>query len=69
MPHLTLSEEIVFDNLKRLRSELNESLEKTGVKLSYMPLIIKATSLALLQYPQLNASVNAEVTEVTYHGE
>jgi len=35
--------------------------------MSYMPIIIKACSLALKQYPQLNATVNAEATELTIH--
>lgn len=65
--HLTYCEEVTFDNMKLLRSELKSQFGKVGVKISYMPLLIKATSLALLQFPMLNASVNSEVTEMTYH--
>lgn len=65
--HLTYCEEINFDALKQLRSELKSSMAKRNIKLSYMPLMIKAASLALLQFPQLNATVNSEVTEVVYH--
>jgi 2-oxoisovalerate dehydrogenase E2 component (dihydrolipoyl transacylase) len=32
-----------------------------------MPFIIKAASMALQQYPQLNSTVNADVTEVVRH--
>lgn len=32
-----------------------------------MPILLKAVSLALSQYPSLNATVNADVTEVTHH--
>lgn len=46
------------------------SLQKHhGLKLSYMPLLIKATSLALTKFPMLNATVNADVTEMIYHGQ
>lgn len=65
--HLTLCEEITFDKIKQLRKELKGPLSKQGIKLSYMPLIIKATSLALLQYPMLNATVNGDVTEMIHH--
>ena len=43
---------------------------KFGIsKISYLPILIKAASLALLQFPMLNATVNADVSEVTYHKE
>eukprot|EP01039_Chlorochromonas_danica_P002557 gene2557-2798_t len=65
--HLTYCEEVVFDNIKTLRSELKSIFAKKGVKISYMPLLIKATSMALAQFPILNATVNADVTEMIYH--
>jgi len=67
--HLTYCEEIVFNKFKALRDNLKANISKRyGLKLSYMPLIIKATSLALLQFPMLNATVNSDVTEMIYHG-
>lgn len=65
--HLTLGEEVIFTNLVRFRKELKVSTDKLGIKLSYLPFIVKATSLALVQFPMLNATVNSEVTEVTQH--
>jgi len=32
-----------------------------------MPLILKAASLALLDYPMLNAAVSKDATEITYY--
>ena len=65
--HLTYCEEVIFDAMRSLRHDLKHSFKESGVKLSFMPLMIKATSLALLQYPIMNASVNSDVTEMTYH--
>lgn len=65
--HLTYCEEVVFDSMKLLRQDLKHQFSKRGVKISYMPLLIKATSLALAQFPILNATVNSDVTEMTYH--
>lgn len=68
--HLTYCEEIQFNKFKALRDNLKGSLQKHhGLKLSYMPLLIKATSLALTKFPMLNATVNADVTEMIYHGQ
>jgi 2-oxoisovalerate dehydrogenase E2 component (dihydrolipoyl transacylase) len=68
VPHLTYSEEIIFDEVVSLRDSFRANMAKnSGVKMSYMPIIIKACSLALKQYPQLNATINAEATELTIH--
>ena len=66
--HLTYSDELVVDQLVGLQADLKAEGKKIGVKVSTMPLLIKATSLALLQFPMLNATVNADCTEMTYHG-
>lgn len=68
IPHFGYSEEYDLTNLVRVRSELKDYAKQNhGVNLSYMPFIIKAVSLALHEYPMLNASVNSEETEITYH--
>ena len=36
--------------------------------MSYMPLFIKAASIALNSYPVINASVSPDETEIIYHG-
>lgn len=67
--HLTLCEEVCFDSMRLLRSDLKAASRGSTskeVKMSYMPLLIKATSLALRQFPMLNAAVNADVSEMTY---
>lgn len=40
---------------------------RTGVKLSFLPFFVRAAIAALPNHPTLNASLNADVTEVTYH--
>lgn len=67
IPHLTYCEEITFDRLRQLRESLKADLGKRGIKFSYMPLLIKATSLALAHYPVLNASISENGTEMIYH--
>ncbi|KXH60179.1 2-oxoacid dehydrogenase acyltransferase [Colletotrichum salicis] len=69
IPHFLYADEIDFSSLVQLRTRLNRVLAtspevgggETGVaKLSYLPFIIKAVSMALYQYPILNARVDLD---------
>lgn len=62
IPSFLYSDEFNVDNLVSLRKETNELFEK-DVKFSYMPYIIKATSLALNDYPELNSVINTNVDQ------
>eukprot|EP00051_Salpingoeca_urceolata_P028008 m.484453 g.484453 ORF g.484453 m.484453 type:complete len:521 (+) comp23356_c0_seq1:286-1848(+) len=68
VPHFGYSDELVMDELINLRQRLQPLAEARGTKLSYMPFFIKALSLSLLDYRQLNAHVNADCTEVLEKG-
>ena len=65
--HLTYCEEVVLDKLVQLRKDLKEIGKARNIKVSYMPIMIKAASIALAQYPMLNATVAADVSETIYH--
>ena len=68
IPHFGYSEEYDLTALVETRKLLKDSVKKQyGINLSYMPFIIKAVSMALHDYPMLNASVNNEETEMTWH--
>ncbi|OAL69614.1 2-oxo acid dehydrogenase acyltransferase [Trichophyton violaceum] len=60
IPHFLYSDELNIAALSRVRSHLNSTAPKDGSqpKLSYLPFIIKAVSLALNQFPILNARVD-----------
>lgn len=67
IPHFLYADEIDFSQLVELRSRLNRVLAKKPIadtqqpsKLSYLPFIVKAVSLALYQYPVLNARVDVD---------
>ncbi|PWW75993.1 hypothetical protein C7212DRAFT_295619 [Tuber magnatum] len=57
IPHFLYSDEINFDPLIRLRSIINESLDANSPvpRVSFMPFVVKAVSMALDQYPLLNS--------------
>jgi len=66
IPHFGYKDEIDMSQLVKLRKELKKACEERGVKLSYMPFIVKACSMALLHFPILNSSYNLEAGTITY---
>ncbi|MHC5209159.1 MAG: 2-oxo acid dehydrogenase subunit E2 [Planctomycetota bacterium] len=67
--HFTYVEEIDATDLVRLRKSAKARAEAQGVKLTYMPFLIKATVAALREFPLLNASLDEEAQEIVFHGE
>ncbi|XP_067124695.1 lipoamide acyltransferase component of branched-chain alpha-keto acid dehydrogenase complex, mitochondrial [Centruroides vittatus] len=66
IPHFGYCDEINVTNLVNVRNSIKKSLEKQGVKFSYMPFFIKVTSLALQQFPILNASIDEKCENIIY---
>lgn len=60
--------EVDMTNLLALRKQLIEPIkEKTDKKLTVTDLISVAVVMALMKHKQINASLNKEGTEITYH--
>lgn len=66
IPHFTYADEFDVTNLIALREKLKEQYKEKGVRLTVMPFFIKALSLALKEFPVINAQVNEDCTEITY---
>ncbi|XP_014363397.2 lipoamide acyltransferase component of branched-chain alpha-keto acid dehydrogenase complex, mitochondrial [Papilio machaon] len=66
IPHFGLSEEYDVTKLVESRESLKVIAQERGVKLTYMPIIIKASSLALTAYPVLNSSLDAACENLIY---
>ena len=62
--HFTYVEEVDCTDLVALRQRANERLGERGVKLSFLPFIIKATVAALQKFPQLNATLDEAAGEI-----
>ena len=58
-----------MDALAAVRGPLNGAAAAYGIKLSYLPLLIKALSLSLTDYPVINASISSDEKSVIYHGD
>ena len=66
VPQFGYSDEVDVSKMVALHGVLKAELAKRGVKFSYMPVFVKALSLALLQYPILNSHVDEMCTVITY---
>ena len=64
VPHYTYVEEVDMTEVVALREEAKAKAAQRGVKLTYLPFIIRALVLTLKDHPYLNASLDEEAGEV-----
>ncbi|MEN2475353.1 dihydrolipoyllysine-residue acetyltransferase [Burkholderia sp. GS2Y] len=60
IPHVTTQDEADITDLEQFRVSMNRELEKSGVKLSLLPFIMKAAVAALKKFPEFNASLDGD---------
>lgn len=66
---LTTVVEVDLTRIARLRARATADFQRReGVKLSFLPFMARAALEALKAHPVLNASVDPEKKEITYHG-
>lgn len=62
--HYTYVEELDVSDLVKLRDEAKPLADEAGVKLSFLPFILKAVVPALREFPLMNASLDEERGEI-----
>ena len=67
IPHITDFREVDATELVRARARLRGWLECEGVRLTFLPLFVKAVVAALARHPALNASLDLAAGTITYH--
>ena len=65
IPHFGYYDEVDMTALMETRKLLNDVGQKDGVKITYMPIMMKAASMALAEFPALNSFVSADETTQT----
>jgi len=63
-PHFTYVEEVDMTELVRWREQMKPVAEAQGVRLTYLPFIIKAVVIGLKRFPIINASLDEEKEEI-----
>jgi pyruvate dehydrogenase E2 component (dihydrolipoamide acetyltransferase) len=66
IPHATAFDEVDGGALATLREALKPLAEKRGVRLTYIPLLIKLLIPVLKEFPIFNASLDEESREIIY---
>jgi pyruvate dehydrogenase E2 component (dihydrolipoamide acetyltransferase) len=66
IPSTTLMDEIDVSKLVEFRKSQKAKLEEKGVKLTYLPFIVKAVTMAIKDYPIFNASFDHDSEEIVY---
>jgi pyruvate dehydrogenase E2 component (dihydrolipoamide acetyltransferase) len=64
--HFTFVEECDVTALKALRARMKPAAEAQGVKLSFLPLLVKACVAALKKHPILNSALDESTNELVY---
>jgi pyruvate dehydrogenase E2 component (dihydrolipoamide acetyltransferase) len=64
--HFTFVEECDVGKLKELRDRLRGPAERAGVKLSFLPFIVKAVVAALKKHPALNSALDEATNEIVF---
>ena len=59
IPHVTQFDDADITELEEFRKSANESLAKSGIKLTMLAFVIKASVSALKKFPAFNASLDA----------
>ncbi|MBO9130327.1 dihydrolipoamide acetyltransferase family protein [Bacillus sp. 165] len=65
-PHVTLMDEVDVTDLVAHRKKFKEVAVQKGIKLTYLPYVVKALTSALRQYPILNTSMDDASQEIVH---
>jgi pyruvate dehydrogenase E2 component (dihydrolipoamide acetyltransferase) len=60
IPHVTTHDEADITDLEQFRVKMNKELERSGVKLSLLPFMVKAAIATLQKFPEFNASLDGD---------
>jgi pyruvate dehydrogenase E2 component (dihydrolipoamide acetyltransferase) len=60
IPHVTTHDEADITELEAFRVQMNKELEKSGVKVSMLPFMMKAAVATLKKFPEFNASLDGD---------
>lgn len=66
VPHFTLMDEANVTQLIQLRTELKPMAEKMGVKVTYLPFVMKALMATVREFPKFNGMIDDAAQEIVY---
>ena len=67
IPHFSLSDKADASLLVKFRTKNKELAEAEGLSLTFVPLFLRALSLTIQRFPEINASLDDERNIIIYH--
>lgn len=67
IPHYSYIDECDLTDLVRMRAQLKDTFARSGVKLTFLPFVVKAVARALREVPLVNATFDDATEELTLH--
>ncbi|MBA2226237.1 dihydrolipoamide acetyltransferase family protein [Thermogemmata fonticola] len=67
IPHYSYMDECDVTDLVRLREQLKEAAAQAGIKLTYLPFLVKAVVAALREVPLVNSTFDEAAAEIILH--
>ncbi|MFD2612218.1 dihydrolipoamide acetyltransferase family protein [Paenibacillus gansuensis] len=65
-PHVTIMDEVDVTKLVDFRTKLKPAMEKKGIKVTYLPFIVKALVAACREFPVMNSTIDEAANEIVY---
>lgn len=66
IPHVTLFDEVVVDQLWNHRNKFKKMAADKGIHLTFMPYVVKALAVVAKEFPIFNASLDMDQHEIVY---
>ena len=66
LPHVTLFDEVEVSGIVAHRKAYKEQVVEQGVKLTYLPYVVKALVAVVRKFPELNAHIDMAAQEIVY---
>jgi pyruvate dehydrogenase E2 component (dihydrolipoamide acetyltransferase) len=66
IPHFTIMDEAKVTDLVTMRESLKDYAEKSGTKITYLPIVMKAMIATIREFPMFNASIDDAASEIVY---
>jgi pyruvate dehydrogenase E2 component (dihydrolipoamide acetyltransferase) len=68
-PHVTHFDEVDVTELVETRDRLKQRADERGIRLTYMPFVMKACVAALQEFPYVNSQLDEEAGEIVKRGD
>lgn len=67
IPHFSYFEKVDVTRLIKLKEKTQQEAIQEGIKITYMPFLIRALSLTIAKYPEINSTLDMEKSTLIVH--